>query len=173
VSQNTKRSDPGNRHPASHEREGDRTSGAGAPASGPGSSSGGDLDTDITGVGFGGSGIAQGGPDSEAEIGAAASDGTSSQFASPVPPGRRGAVEVIPAQRRNQSGVGQIGGSKRVHGTVQSRDIDVSTGGDAQGADAVSNPLAAGDDDSFKAEVSGGEATGEDEPLDADEDENA
>ena len=161
VSQNTKRSDRGNAHPASHERDGDRSSGAGAPASGPGSSSGGDIDTDITGVGFGGSGIAQAGPDSEAEVGAAASDGTSKEFASPVPPGRPGEVEVIPAQRRNQSGVGKVGGSKRVRGSVQTHDTDFSTGADAQGADAATNPRAR-DDDSFIGEVSTGEAAGDD-----------
>ena len=161
VSRNTKRSDRGNMHPASHEREGDRSSGAGAPASGPGSSSGGDVDTDITGVGFGGSGIAQAGPDSDAEIGAAASDGTSNEFASPVPRGRPGEVEVIPAQRRNQRGVGEVGGSKRVRGSVQTRDADVSTGADAQGADAATNPRAR-DDDAFMGEVSTGEAAGDD-----------
>ena len=161
VSQNTKRSDRGNAHPASHERDGDRSSGAGAPASGPGSSSGGDIDTDITGVGFGGSGIAQAGPDSDAEVGAAASDGTSNEFASPVPSGRPGEVEVIPARRRNQSGVGKVGGSKRVRGSVQTRDADFSTGADAQGADAATNPRAR-DDDSFSGEVSTGEVAGDD-----------
>ena len=158
VTQNTKRSDRGTQHPASHEHDGDRTSGAGGNYSGPGSSSGGDVDTDITGVGFGGT-VSQAGPDDQ--IGADESDGTSNEFASPVPPGRPGEVEVIPAQRRNQSGVGKVGGSKRVRGSVLSRGGDVSTGRDAQGADAATNPNARGDD-SFAAEVSSGEASGDD-----------
>ena len=161
VTQNTKRIDRGTQHPASHEHDGDRSSGAGGTYSGPGSSSGGDLDTDITGVGFGG-GVSQAGPDDH--VGADASDGTSNEFASPVPPGRPGEVDVVPAQRRNQRGVGKVGGSKRVRGSVVSRDADVSTGQDAQGADAATNPNARGDD-SFAAEISGGEASGEDLPI--------
>ena len=159
VTRNTKRSDRGTQHPASHEHDGDRSSGAGGNYSGPGSSSGGDIDPDITGVGFGGSGVSQAGPDDQ--IGADESDGTSNEFASPVPPGRPGEVEIIPAQRRNQRDVGKVGGSKRVRGSVVSRAADVSTGRDAQGADAATNPTARGDD-SFVGEISSGEASGDD-----------
>jgi hypothetical protein len=113
-------------------------------------------------VGFGGTGISQAGPDDE--IGADESDGSSNEFASPVPKGRPGEVEVIPAQRRNQRGVGKVGGSKRVRGSVQTRDGDVSTGRDAQGADAATNPNVRGDD-SFKGEISAGEAAGDDLPV--------
>lgn len=49
TSQNTKRSDPGNAVPRSGS-DGDRTSGVGGNDSGPGSSSGGDIDTDIVGI---------------------------------------------------------------------------------------------------------------------------
>src|SRR5436190_13854057 len=59
VTQNTKRSDPGNAQARSGEDGDDsaRTTGAGGTASGEGASSGGDLDTDIVGVGTGGTGI--------------------------------------------------------------------------------------------------------------------
>ena len=49
-----------------------REAGVGGREAGPGSFSGGDADPNITGVGFGGSGIAQSGPDSDDSIGAAA-----------------------------------------------------------------------------------------------------
>ena len=63
---------------------GDRVSGVGAPDSGPGSASGGDIDTDIIGVGTG-SGLAQSGPDRLGDIGAAETDGSSDEFASGPP----------------------------------------------------------------------------------------
>jgi hypothetical protein len=63
---------------------GNRVSGAGAPDSGPGSSSGGDVDTDVIGVGPG-TGIAQSGPDQLRDIGLAETDGASDEFASGPP----------------------------------------------------------------------------------------
>jgi hypothetical protein len=167
VSRNTKRSDRGAQQPFSHERTGERTSGAVGRYSGTGSSSGGDLDTDIVGVGTGGSGVSQAGPDEQ--IDAAESDGTSNEFASPVPRPRAKNIEVVPARRSNQGGVGKVGGSKRVRGSVVRRDTDVTTWGDAQGADAATNPIARAAerelDDSFAAEVSSGESRGEDLPV--------
>ena len=62
--------------------EGDRTSGVGGRDAGPGSSSGGDLDPDITGVGFAGDGLAEGGPDDPSALGQSESDGSSDEFAS-------------------------------------------------------------------------------------------
>ena len=63
---------------------GNRESGVGAPDSGPGSSSGGDLDTDIIGVGTG-SGLAQSGPEPLRDIGLAETDGSNDDFASGPP----------------------------------------------------------------------------------------
>src|SRR5689334_7359045 len=54
VSRNTRASDPGAAQPMDWERDGVRDHGAGGPASGPGSSSGGDLDPDVIGLGTGG-----------------------------------------------------------------------------------------------------------------------
>jgi hypothetical protein len=162
VSENTKRSDPGASRPASHEHDGVRTSGAGADYSGPGSASGGDIDTDIVGVGTGGSGLAQSGPDDR--TGPDDSDGTSNEFASPVPKGQAGQANVIPAQGRNQGGVGKVGGSKRVRGSTTRSSPDISTGQAAQGADAATNPEAQ-NEDSFMSEVSSGEASGQDLPI--------
>lgn len=167
VSRNTKRSDRGAQQPFSHEQTGDRTSGALGRNSGPGSSSGGDIDTDIVGVGTGGSGVSQGGPDER--IGADESDGSSNEFASPVPHTRAKNVKVIPARGRNQDGVGKVGGNKRVRGSVLQRGGDVTTWGDAQGADAATNPVARaaeGDlDDSFASELSTDDSRGEDLPV--------
>jgi hypothetical protein len=151
VSGNTKRSDPGNAMPRSGEEEGLRTTGAGAAAAGDGSGSGGDLDPDIIGVGTG-TGISISGPSDR--IGADASDGTSAEMASGGP-----------AQGHNQAGVHRVGGNKRVHGTTFDRSRgDASTTDDGQGADAMSNPAARGDD-SFAAEISSGEAAGDDNPM--------
>ena len=151
VSENTKRSDPGNSMPRSGEEEGLRTTGAGANAAGDGSGSGGDLDPDFIGVGTGtGVSISPAG----GRVGADASDGTSAEMASGGP-----------AQGRNQSGVHHVGGSKRVSGTTFDRSRgDASTTGDGQGADAISNPAARGDD-SFSGEISSGEAAGQDNPM--------
>src|SRR5947209_2515019 len=105
VSRNTKRSDRGAAQPQDWEQDGVRDHGAGSAAGGPGSGSGGDLDPDIVGVGTGGGVAASGalhrppGPDD--------SDGTSNEFAAGGP-----------AQGENQTGVGQVGGSKRVPGST-------------------------------------------------------
>ena len=164
VSRNTKMSDPGAAQPFDWEQDGVRDHGAGGRAGGPGSASGGDIDPDIVGVGTGGSGIATSGnigrppgPDD--------SDGSSDEFAS----GGH-------AEGRNQAGPGRIGGAKRVQGTTHSGDLDAHTGGDGQGASAVTNPIheLGGDikhaphdspGDAFAGEVSMGEASGEDNPL--------
>ena len=146
VSENTKMADPGAAKPFSHEFDGRRTAGAGARFEGDGSGSEGDLDPDVIGFG-GGTGIAASGPG--AESGPDDSDGTSNEMASGAP-----------AQGRNQTGVHRVGGNRQVEGTVFS-DADVSAGADHQGADAATNPLARGDD-SFAAEVSTGEASGND-----------
>jgi hypothetical protein len=152
VTRNTKRSDPGNAQARSGEDGGDsaRTTGAGGTASGDGSCSGGDLDTDIVGIGTGGSGVAAGGPDDD--IGAAASDGSSDEFASGPH-----------AQGRNAVPKGHVGGDKRVRGSVVSGDLDASTGADGQSADNLNNPAVG--DDAFAGEVTLGEALGEDNPV--------
>ncbi|HEV2295588.1 MAG TPA: hypothetical protein VGR35_17195 [Tepidisphaeraceae bacterium] len=147
VNENTKRADPGATQPMDWEHDGKRDHGVGAADSGPGSASAGDLDPDFVGIAGSGGIAASGtvgrppGPDD--------SDGTSNEFAA----GR-------PAQGRNQTGVGKVGGSKRVPGDVQTRGLDQHTN-EGEGADDVTNAQARGDD-SFAAEVSSGEARGED-----------
>jgi len=145
VSRNTKLSDPGAAQPWSHENaDGARVSGAGARASGEGSGSGGDIDTDIIGVGTGGSGVSASGP-SDRE-GADETDGTSSQFASGKPAAGR-----MPKNANEFKGSTYTG-------------PDRSTTGDAQGTDAATDPDQR-DDDSFKGEISSGEARGEDNEI--------
>ena len=166
VSRNTKMSDPGAAQPWASEQDGVRDHGAGARASGPGSASGGDIDTDIVGVGTGGSGIATSGVTGRPP-GPDDSDGSSDEFAA----GGH-------AEGRNQTNTGgKVGGSKRVNGgTTHSGDLDAHTGGDGQGSSAVTNPIheLGGDikhaphdspGDAFAGEVSMGEAMGDDNPL--------
>jgi hypothetical protein len=156
VSENTKRSDPGNAMPRSGEEEGLRTTGAGSSAGGDGSGSGGDVDPDFVGVGTGGTGVSISGHAGRTDDRTRPedSDGSVAEMASGGP-----------AQGRNQTGVHHVGGSKRVAGTTFDRSRgDATTTGDGQGAAAVSNSAARGDD-SFSGEISEGEALGEDNPM--------
>jgi hypothetical protein len=153
VSQNTKRSDPGAANPGAWEADGVRDHGAGSPSVGAGSGSGGDLDPDWVGVGSGGTGLSTSGKVHD-PAGPDDNDGTSNEYASGAP-----------AQGRNQTHAGQVGGSKRVAGgSTVARDLDMTTGPAGEGADAATNPSARGDD-SFVGEVSSGEARDEDAPL--------
>ncbi|HEY0008204.1 MAG TPA: hypothetical protein VGB55_05745 [Tepidisphaeraceae bacterium] len=154
TSQNTRLADPGHASARSGEEDGVRVAGAGANDSGPGSSSGGDIDTDF--VGIGGVGMA-GSPSKEHRDGADDSDGTSREFASGGP-----------AKGENQTGVGKIGGNHEVKGHTigllqQTDDRDNGP----QGADAASyneNPV----DSSFVGEISASEADGRDQAGDDD-----
>ncbi|HWE04332.1 MAG TPA: hypothetical protein VG326_18145 [Tepidisphaeraceae bacterium] len=135
TSTNTKRSDPGGA-PSRSASGGSRESGAGGNNSGAGSSSGGDLDTDITGVGFGGGVAASGkiheppGPDD--------ATGTSRDFASGPP------AKGMAPPARGKSG-----------STVQTPDDRTVAPG---GADMASNSDTG--DDAFAGEVSTDEASG-------------
>jgi hypothetical protein len=145
VSRNTKLSDPGAAQPWSNESaDGARVSGAGARNSGEGSGSGGDIDTDIVGVGTGGTGISTSGPSDRR--GADDTDGTSAQFASGKP-----ATGRVPENANEFKGSTYTG-------------PDRSTTGDEQGSDAATDPDQR-DDDSFKGEVSSGEASGQDNEI--------
>ena len=152
VSQNAKASDRGAAQPSSAEFQGNRTHGAGGKASGVGSSSGGDLDTDIIGVGTGGSGIAANTP-LEHRPGPDDSDGTSNEMGSGAP-----------AKGENQDGIGKVGGPRPVHRAIAqaNRDAAEPVG---TGSDAANNPQESGDD-SFRGEVSSGDGRGEDENPD-------
>ena len=154
VSQNTKRSDPGSAMPRSGEDDGGdaaRETGAGADAAGPGAGSGGDLDPDFVGV-AGGSGIAASPPGTR--VGADASDGSSDEFAS-------GGHAKGLNQRRDE--IGRIGGAPQINpGSVIHRADDRSTSPDGEGAASATEGPARGDD-SFAAEISLGEASGEDQ----------
>ena len=139
TSANTKASDPGNAQARSGDDE-RRFSGAGGHSSGVGSSSGGDVDTDIVGVGTDGSTVSQSG-ETHRPPGPDDSDGTSNEFASgPQAQGKRGSKYA------------------KVEGSATQGAQDAST--DHQGADAATGP--ARGDDSFAGEVSMGEASGQD-----------
>jgi hypothetical protein len=111
------------------------------------------LDTDIVGVGTGGSGIATSGVVGRG-AGPDDSDGTSREFASGGP-----------AKGENQTLVGKVGGNHDVHGstvTVPRPGMTGGTGVDGgTGADAASNGLE--HDDSFQGEISSAEADGRDQ----------
>lgn len=137
VSENTKQSDPGAAQPAASEM-GDRTAGVGGKYSGPGSASGGDLDTDIVGVGDG-RGVSTSGAIHEPP-GPDDTDGSSNAFASGPPAQGRAA----PKQRKIRGSITNAG--------------ETETSG--RGADAINSP--ARGDDSAAGEISMGEASGED-----------
>jgi hypothetical protein len=146
VSENTKQSDPGNARPRAGEES--LEVGVGKSVGGAGNASGGDLDPDIVGVG-GIGGLSQSGPDNFPNGRPDESDGTSRTFASGGPAkGEEGPPQVL-------------GGGTGRAGTVVDEFGDVSTGRDGQGAAAATNPPARGDD-SFAAEVSLDEASGQD-----------
>jgi hypothetical protein len=144
VNRNTKVSDPGAAQPWSRESiDGARTSGAGAHDGGVGSGSGGDIDTDIIGVGTGGSGLSQSGPSDRRR--ADDTDGSSAQFAS----GRPAAGAPNPT-------------GDRFAGSTFTGDPEVETS--PAGSDNATNPEIR-DDDSFRGEISSGEARGEDNDI--------
>lgn len=145
TSRNTKRSDRGVAQPSSSEDD-SRTSGAGGNDSGPGSSSGGDLDTDIIGVGTG-LGVAESGATNQSP-GPDDASKTSADL-----PSRK------PAKRKNPSS-----SLRRVTGSTVQPPDERTIG--PQGADAA--PHAEGDNDSFVGEVSNDEASGRNDAGDGD-----
>jgi hypothetical protein len=94
------------REPRAGASEVPRDAGVGAPDDGPGSHSGGDVSTDFTGVGTGGSAVAESGAGGHTDGPALANGG---DFASGPP-----------ARGRNNLPPGLVGGSKRVNGSVVS-----------------------------------------------------
>lgn len=137
TSTNTKRSDPGNA-PARGGADESRTTGVGGNASGVGSSSGGDIDADIIGVGTHGSGISE--------------SGTIHEPSGPDDAQARSHLGVDPRQK----GVYRPANTAASDGsTVQPAD-DQTAG--PSGADSASNTHS--DDDSFAGEVSTDEASG-------------
>jgi hypothetical protein len=120
TSRNTLASDPGKSMPRSS-TDRTRTSGVGGNDSGPGSGSGGDLDTRIVGVGTRGRGVSQSGKVNEPP-GPDDTSGGAQAFASGPP-----------AQGKNQNEP-----LKKVEGTTVQPGDDRSTG--PHGADASANP---------------------------------
>lgn len=145
ASRETKQNDPGAAPVRMKDGDGVRESGVGANDAGPGSGSGGDIDTDIVGVGFGGDGLAADGPD-RTEGADIVTGGASDAFAAPGPKGhsRREAVREI------------VQGS-----TVDHSGGDITTTGDGLDSGSASNPTAQGED-SFAADIQLDEAAGED-----------
>jgi hypothetical protein len=136
TSANTKRSDPGGAVLRAGSDE-SRISGVGGHESGPGSSSGGDLDPDI--VGLGGGGIAASGKIHEPP-GPDDATGTSRDFAS-GPPAR---------------GDNQTAAEHPIKGSTVQYPDETTIG--PEGADSASH--AEGEDDAFAGEVSSDEASG-------------
>ena len=137
TSTNTKRSDRGGATARAGSDE-SRTSGVGGRESGPGSSSGGDLDPDVIGLGTG-AGIAASGKIHE-PAGPDDATGTSRDFAS-GPPAR---------------GSHQSAAEHPIRGSTVQYPDETTTA--PQGADAASH--AEGEDDAFAGEVSSDEASG-------------
>ena len=148
VSANTKASDPGNAQPHSFEHTGVRHSGSGARDNGPGSGSGGDLDTDV--IGLDGAGLATN-IDKQAPRDASESDGSSD-----------GPASGGHAKGEHQTLVGKVGGRhEQVNVVTPSDERTLNTG-----SDEASNTVDTDIDDSFRGEVSSAEASGRDQAGD-------
>jgi len=106
-----------------------RVSGVGKPAAGPGGSSGGDIDSDVIGVGSG-AGLAQSAPDPSSVSEAQWSDGSSNEFASGPP-----------ARGENQSN-SRSGRAPRASSTPRGSTIDRS--GSDESTTGRDNPGASG-----------------------------
>ena len=154
VSGNTKASDRGAAQPRSSEFEGNRTHGAGGIASGDGSSSGGDLDPDIIGVGTG-SGVSASGPDDRPGV---ETDGSTRGRASGPPAAGENQPDT---QRPEEAGTEY----RSIAKAMAQGGVDSEASG--QGADAVNNPHEGGDD-AFAGEVSADEAEDADKPEQGD-----
>jgi hypothetical protein len=144
TSANTRASDPGASQPHAGDDEG-RVAGVGGNASGVGSSSGGDVDPDFVGVGTGGGAVSASGPDERA-AGPDEATGTARDFASGPP-----------TKNEKGSKAGKVEGS-----TVDNTGGDIETTASGRGADASSRAPRGDLDDSFRGEVSTGEASGQD-----------
>jgi hypothetical protein len=155
VSQETKANDPG-AMPERSANPGNRVTGVGGNASGVGSSSGGDIDTDLIGVGAGGSGLAQSGPDRTSGPDIVEGDQSPSEaFASRQPPRAGGRNLKVDRNRKRPSNRREI-----IKGsTIDRSGGDVSTTDPGQGSAAVTNPRER-DDDSFAGEINIDEASG-------------
>ncbi len=142
ASNHTKHADPGAAQEADFEQDGVRDHGVGGPASGPGSSTGGDLDVDVIGVGDGGAGLAISGPDGFDSTSGARRADEATQDSNPSHRARKPLTEV-----------------PRVKGTTFSRGVEEDDV--ARGSDAATNSHMS--EDSFAGEISRGDARGEED----------
>jgi hypothetical protein len=117
--------------------DGNRDSGVGGVNAGPGSSSGGDVDTDIVGVGIQGSGLSEGGPDERTQGADMTTAGS-------------GKLDAHPHEPRVQ-----MRGN-----TINRSGGDFTTSGESEGAASMS--VADAGDDAAAGELSNGEAAGDD-----------
>jgi len=154
ASRNTKASDRGAAQARSCEFEGDRTHGAGGTASGTGSSSGGDLDPDIIGIG-GIGGISASGPDEQIGV---ETDGTTRGRASGPPVLHHDHPETHRAEQAQQE-------YRSIASAMAESGSESADSG--QGADATGNAQAKADD-AFAGEISSDEAEDADKPEQGD-----
>jgi hypothetical protein len=152
ASRATRSGDPG-ANPGHNIGDGTRVSGVGGSSGGAGASSGGDIDTDIIGVGTRGSGIAESGG-ADRTTGADITEGEEDTFASEPPLKNQGDALVKPGKRGARR-------PKQPKGDF----VDHSGGDESQtdsgeGAANVTNRHR--DDDSFAGEISLDEASGAD-----------
>ena len=148
ASRTTLDADHGRAQPWSRETLGRRESGAMSHNNGPGSGSGGDLDTSV--LGLDGSGLAQN-IDPHPRHTAADTDGS-----------RDPAASGKPARGANQTHVGEVATPHPLPPGSVAMSADDRTDAPS-GSDAVSHPDAGEIDDSFRGEISAGEASGADE----------
>jgi len=106
-----------------------REAGVGGQEAGTGSFSGGDTDTDVTGVGTGGTGVAQSGPDDQANIAAAETSGGSETFASGPPAEGRNQPARSRRDAQLRAGTGDTVDHSGGDASTQGAGVDVETTG--------------------------------------------
>jgi hypothetical protein len=155
ASRATRRGDPG-ASPGHNIGDGTRVSGVGGSSGGAGASSGGDLDTDVIGVGTGGTGLAESGG-TDRTRGADITEGEADTFAAEPPLKNQGDALIEPGKRGARR-------PKQPKGDF----LDHSGGDESQtdpgeGAANVTNSRR--NDDSFAGEISNDEAAGADNAV--------
>lgn len=143
VSQETKSQDPGGMPPHAGDN-GSRVAGVGGNESGVGSSSSGDIDPDIVGVGTGGTTISQSGPDDRKE--------GRDMVTSDQPDQAARDRKARPAAHNNP---------RQPLGTFVDRTGDITTHGGGEGSAAATNPLME-ENDAFAGELSLDDVSGAD-----------
>ncbi|CAN5363743.1 hypothetical protein BH09PLA1_BH09PLA1_05160 [soil metagenome] len=160
VSQETKSQDPGG-IPAHAGSNASRVTGVGGNESGIGSSSGGDVDTDIVGVGAGGATVSQSGPDIGRRARTDGADMVRADRADGDQPDQAARDKRGRGAKQPNSSTGKHSGANNPGAFVDRTGGDITSTGGGEGSAAATNPLIS-EGDAFAGEVSLDDASGAD-----------